>query len=324
MSKYTNSMFEEIKTSLKNNKNRDGGIYLRFEPVNTYIVRLLPNFKNFKNTILNYYFHMFNSHVDGTSINFTCPTTYKDKCTACTLRFKLYRNGGEIDKKLSAELSRKAKSLVNAYVISDPVNPQNNGKVKVIRFGKQLATKINSAIDGEDSEEFGKSIFDLSENGCNFRIKVEESSTKGENSWPTYVNSKFLSKSKIEGMTEEKMEEIYNSTFDLDTLITSIEPNKINKLIQEHFLQITPENKKASVENESVDTSSSQTEEVEDNEKEDSKDSSTSTNEESTNQTHELNKLDEKREDVLKTQESLKTESPDEIQKKIDDLLEGI
>jgi DNA-directed RNA polymerase alpha subunit len=125
-------------------------------------------------------------------------------------------------------------------------------------------------------------------------------------------------------MTEEKMEEIYNSTFDLDTLITSIEPNKINKLIQEHFLQITPENKKASVENESVDTSSSQTEEVEDNEKEDSKDSSTSTNEESTNQTHELNKLDEKREDVLKTQESLKTESPDEIQKKIDDLLEGI
>jgi hypothetical protein len=290
-------MFESIKQSLKESKNKDGGLYLRFEPVNTFLVRLLPNLKNPANTTLNYYFHMFNSHKDGSSVNFTCPTTYKERCTACSLRFKLYRNGGEIDKKLSQELSRKSKFLVNAYVISDPLNPQNNGKVKVIRYGTQLAKIINDAIDGDDAAEFGQSIFDLSENGCNLRIKVENAGD-----WPSYVTSKFLSKSKIEGMTEERMEEIYNSTNDLEALITSTDPVKIDQAIKEHFLL---ENKDSSIKNESINKPKEENEK-EENDKEDN-----------------LNmKMEEPKEN--KVDEKEQVESPADVQKKIDDLLEGI
>jgi hypothetical protein len=280
-------MFDAIKENLKNTKKRDGGLYLRFEPVNTFLVRLLPNLKNPKNSTLGYYFHMFSSHSDGTGINFTCPTTYKERCPACTLRFKLYRNGGEIDKKLSQELTRKTKYLVNAYVINDPLNPQNNGKVKIIRYGTQLAKIINSAIDGDDAEEFGGSIFDLSENGCNFRIKVETSSEKGRDKWPSYVTSKFLNKSKIEGMTDEKMDEIYNSTHDLDSLVTNSDPEKINKLIKEHFL-LEPKNPQTNKD----DLQMEDTEVLNDNKE--------------------------------KVQNEPSVESPSEIQKKIDDLLEGV
>ena len=293
MSKYTSSMFESIKQSLKESKSKDGGLYLRFEPINTYIVRLLPNLKNPANTTLSYFFHLFNSHKDGSNINFTCPTTYKERCAACSLRFKLWRNGGEIDKKMSQELSRKPKFLVNAYVINDPLNPQNNGKVKVIRYGMQLAKIINSAIDGDDAAEFGQAIFDLSENGCNFRIKVEEAGD-----WPSYVTSKFLNKSKIEGMTEEKMEEIYSSTNDLDALITSTDPVKIEETVKEHFLL---EDKESSSKNESLNKKPNKEEEKEDN----------------------LNMEMEKHEEK-EVEEKEKTESPDDAQKKIDELLEGI
>ena len=304
MSRYTSTMFEEIKDALKTSKSKDGGLYLRFEPINTFLVRLLPNFKNPKTSILGYYFHMFNSHVDGTSINFTCPTTYKERCTACNLRFKLYRAGGEIDKSLSKELSRKAKFLVNVYVINDPLNPQNNGKVKVMRYGKQLDKIISSAIDGDDAKEFGQSIFDLSENGCNLRVKVEKSSEKGQDQWPSYVSSKFLNKSKIEGMTEERMEEIYSSTNDLDSLVTATDPEKINKIIKEHFLSDTPGEVTQKVEEKAEEKDKKEEEDnipMGDSPKESSKDDDTS--------------------DDL---EENKKETPDEIQKKIDDLLEGV
>ena len=36
-------------------------------------------------------------------------------------------------------------------------NPDNNGKVKILRYGKQLQKIITEAIEGEDAEEFGDS-----------------------------------------------------------------------------------------------------------------------------------------------------------------------
>ena len=206
---------------------------------------------------------------------------------------------------MSKELSRKAKFLVNSYIINDPLNPQNNGKVKVIRYGMQLAKIINSAIDGDDAEEFGQSIFDLSENGCNFRIKVETSSESRGDKWPSYVTSKFLSKSKIEGMTEEKMEEIYSATYDLDSLVTSIEPDEINKIIKEHFLLDNKTSSTKKVEkDEEADEEIEETEEVEEKEEIDEDDDL---------------EMEDKPEKKMEAKES-----PDEIQKKIDDLLEGI
>ena len=44
---------------------------------------------------------------------------------------------------------------------------------KIVKYGKQIKTILDNAIKGEDAERFGAAVFDL-ENGCDFRIKVEE------------------------------------------------------------------------------------------------------------------------------------------------------
>ena len=56
---------------------------------------------------------------------------------------------------------RSEKWLVNVYVVNDPVNPENNGKVKILRYGKQIHNIIMDAIEGEDAADLGPRIFDL-------------------------------------------------------------------------------------------------------------------------------------------------------------------
>jgi hypothetical protein len=127
-------------------------------------------------------------------------------------------------------IKRNENWLVNAYVIKDPTNPENQGKVKIIRYGRQLAKIIDAAISGDDSDEFGPKIFDLSENGCNLKIKVE----KNEGGYATYVGSKFTSPCKIEDLGDS--DEIYASTFNLDDIFDHKTTDEIKSLLSKHFL----------------------------------------------------------------------------------------
>jgi hypothetical protein len=73
----------------------------------------------------------------------------------------------------------------------------------MLRFGKQIHKIVMEAVEGDDSDEFGARIFDLSENGCNFKVKAER---QGE--YPTYVSSRFASPSKLKGLTKDEAEDL--------------------------------------------------------------------------------------------------------------------
>jgi hypothetical protein len=98
-----------------------------------------------------------------------------------------------------------------------------------LNAGVQLQKIIQSAIDGDDSQEFGYRIFDLSENGCNLRIKVE----KNEGGYPTYVSSRFMSSSKVEGIDDA--DDIYNSVKPLDNIFQRKSYSEIKNLLDIHF-----------------------------------------------------------------------------------------
>ena len=134
--------------------------------------------------------------------------------------------------------------LYNAYVISDQTNPENNGQIKILNAGVQLQKIIQSAIDGDDSQEFGFKIFDLSENGCNLRIKVE----KNEGGYPTYVSSRFMSPSNIEGLDD--VDAVYDSVKSLDSIFQRKTYEEIKKLMDVHFFGKDEENDQS--QNESV------------------------------------------------------------------------
>jgi hypothetical protein len=233
MNNITNSMFESIKTALQ--KPSSASLtqnILKLEAGNTYVVRLLPNFKTPEKTFFHYYTVGWTSYSTGQYVSALSPTTYNERDPIVEAKYRILRSNTE-----SPELKSKAdtirrieKWLVNALIIKDPKTPENNGKVMMIRYGKQLHKIIADAIEGEDAGDFGPRIFDLSENGCNLNIKVEK-----QGDYPTYVSSKFSPPKAIEGMTPEKMAEIYKSTYDLTSVMPARSVDDLTAMLDEHF-----------------------------------------------------------------------------------------
>jgi len=234
-------MFESIKSALDSAKTKNTGssfknLFSIAKPGN-YVVRLLPNIKNPGETFLHYYHHGWNSIATGQYVSVTSPSTWGERCPISELYFKVLRGGTpDEQEKAKANLRRKENWYVNVYIVSDPVSPENNGTVKVLRFGKQLNKIIESAISGDDSAEFGAKIFDLSENGCNLRIKAELVSDKpGAPKYPTYTASKFLSPSAIDGLDEDKIQDVYESIYDLGTFVEHKTPAELQTFIDTHY-----------------------------------------------------------------------------------------
>ena len=231
MSKYTTNLFESLKETLSSKTNTDSSFkdFLKCEPDKTYVVRLLPNVEDGSKTRFHYWQHIFDSCVSGKKISILCPNTYGEKCPIDEYRSKVWASKNEKLIEQSKPLRKTEKWLYNVFVISDPTNPENNGKVKILNAGVQLQKIIQSAIDGDDSQEFGYRIFDLSENGCNLRIKVE----KNEGGYPTYVSSRFMSSSKVEGIDDA--DDIYNSVKPLDNIFQRKSYSEIKNLLDIHF-----------------------------------------------------------------------------------------
>lgn len=159
-----------------------------------------------------------------------CPNTYGEKCPIDEHRSKVWATKNQTLIDQVKPLKKSERWLYNAYVIKDPTNPSNEGSVKILNAGAQLQKVIQSAIDGDDSEDFGFRIFDLSENGCNLRIKVE----KNDGGYPSYTSSKFLTPSKIDGLTDQ--DEAYEAVKDLDSFFQRKTYAEIKEILDVHFL----------------------------------------------------------------------------------------
>ena len=234
MSNITSSMFDSIKSALAadndNNKSAIGDI-LKTPPGNTFTVRLLPYAKDPSKTFFHYYQHGWNSFATGQYTSAISLQTFGERDPIAEERYKILRTGSEEEKEKAKAIVRSEKWLVNVYVVNDPVNPENNGKVKMLRYGKQIHNIITDAIEGEDASELGPRIFDLGPNGVNFRVKVEK-----QGDFPTYVSSKFTFPSAIEGLGEDKFEDIYNNVFDLESTFTIKDYDELKAMVNEHIL----------------------------------------------------------------------------------------
>jgi hypothetical protein len=226
-------MFESIKTALTKenssgaNKQKD---FLRTEVGNTYTVRLLPNIKDPSKTFLHYYSHGWNSFSTGQLITLVSPTTWNQRDPIAEERYRVLRNGTEEEKERIKAIVRTERWLVNAYVINDPVNEENNNKVKILRFGRQLHKIIKDAMEGEEAEELGPRIFDLTPKGVNLKIKVEK-----QGDYPTYVSSKFTTPKEIEGLDDDSYDKVYKSVFDLESYISVKSYDELKDMLNAHY-----------------------------------------------------------------------------------------
>ena len=231
MSNITSSMFESIKGALASNEEKSSGPadILRTEPGNTYTVRLLPFAKDPSKTFFHYFQHGWSSFSTGQYVSAISPQTFGDRDPIAETRYKLYR-GNDEEKQMASKIIRSEKWLVNVYVVNDPVNPDNNGKVMTLRYGKQLHKVIASAIDGEDASDLGPRIFDLGPDGVNFKVIVEK-----QGDFPTYVSSKFSFPTEVKGLTDDDHEGIYNKAIELDSVFNVKGYDDLKNMVDEHI-----------------------------------------------------------------------------------------
>lgn len=232
MSTFTTSMFASIKDALQKDNKPANAVsdILRLTKGNSYVVRLVPNVANPEKTFFHFYSHGWESFATGQYISAVSPQTFGERDPIAEFRYKVNRTGNEDEKNKARSIIRSEKWLVNAYVVDDPVNPENNGKVKILRYGKQLHNIIMSAIEGEDAQELGPKIFDLTESGCSLRVKVED-----QGGYPTYVSSKFLMPGALPGVTDSSRSEIEQSVIELDQVFKIKSYDELQEVLNEHY-----------------------------------------------------------------------------------------
>ena len=234
MSTLQQSMFDKIKSAMTAQNNQGGNSrykdILKCEVGNVYTVRFIPNMEAPEKTFFHYYTHAWESFATGQYISAVSPQTWNQKDPIAEARFSLSKHGTDEEKAKASKVIRRENWLANIYVVNDPKNPENNGKLKLLRFGKQLNKIITEAITGDDADEFGPRVFDLSKDGCSLKIKVER-----QGDFPTYVSSRFASPTSIEGMTKSKQEEIFSNVSDLESVFPCKSYDDLKLVLNEHF-----------------------------------------------------------------------------------------
>ena len=143
----------------------------------------------------------------------SCLTTVNEKCPVCESNSVLWNSGIEANKKIARDRKRKLNYIANILVVSDPKNPDNEGQVRLFKFGKKIFDKISEAMNPEFEDEKPVNPFDFWE-GANFRMKI-----RNVEGYRNYDKSEFDSPSALFDGDDAKLEELWKSEFSLKEFV---------------------------------------------------------------------------------------------------------
>ena len=121
---------------------------------------------------------------------------------------KLWNSGVESDKEIARKQKRKLSYYSNIYVVEDPANPQNEGKVFLYKYGKKIFDKIMEAMQPAFQDETPVNPFDFWE-GANFKLKLR----KVDGYW-NYDKSEFADPSALFD-NDEEIEALWKTEYSL-------------------------------------------------------------------------------------------------------------
>lgn len=122
---------------------------------------------------------------------------------------RLWNSGIEADKETVRQRKRRLHYVANILVISDPANPDNEGKVFLYQFGKKIFDKVMDQLQPEFPDEKPVDPFNMWE-GSDFVLKI-----RNVEGYRNYDKSEFRSPSALYDADEGKLEEVYNKIHDL-------------------------------------------------------------------------------------------------------------
>ena len=138
-----------------------------------------------------------------------CLTTLTEKCPTCEHNSTLWNSGIEANKEIVRKQKRKLSYMANIYVVSDPSNPDNEGKIKILKFGKKIFDKLTEAMNPEFADETPINPFDFWE-GANFKLKI-----RNVEGYRNYDKSEFAAKSALLEGDDSKLEDLWKKEYSL-------------------------------------------------------------------------------------------------------------
>ena len=127
---------------------------------------------------------------------------------------ELWNSGDESLKDQVRKQKRKLSYYSNIYVVKDPSNPENEGKVFLFRYGKKIHDKIMDVVNGDELEQReGINPFDFW-SGANFKLRAKKVA-----GYPNYDSSEFQSPGTLEDLDDAQLESIWNRQHKLQELV---------------------------------------------------------------------------------------------------------
>ena len=118
-------------------------------------------------------------------------TTLGQKDPVSEFNTQLWNNGTDAGKDAARRQKRKLTYVSNIYVVKDPTNPENEGKVFLYKYGKKIFDKLTAAMQPEFEDETAIDPFDFWQ-GANFKLKA-----KNVAGYRNYDSSEFTAQSPL-------------------------------------------------------------------------------------------------------------------------------
>ena len=141
-------------------------------------------------------------------------TTLGQKDPVSEHNSELRNNGTDAGKDTARKQKRKLTYISNIYVVKDPANPENEGKVFLYKYGKKIFDKLTAAMQPEFEDEEAIDPFDFWQ-GANFKLKA-----KNVAGYRNYDSSEFASTSALLD-DDDALEAVWKKQFSLAELVAA-------------------------------------------------------------------------------------------------------
>jgi hypothetical protein len=171
------------------------------------VIRFLPAVEGDDLPWAKYWDHFFQGPTGQWYVEKSLTTLGKDDPVS-EMNSKLWNTGIESDKDIARKRKRRLHYVSNICVVSDPENPENNGKVFLYTYGAKIFEKIMNSMQPQYEDETAVNPFDLWK-GANFKMKIAQVA-----GFRNYDRSEFGG---VEALNADDtvLEDIYNKEYSL-------------------------------------------------------------------------------------------------------------
>lgn len=195
------------------------------------VIRFLPPVGDEEKNMVELHSHNFKGP-NGWFIK-NCPTTKNigKPCPVCEANKELWASNDEKLKKIASSRKRKLSYISNILIIKDPSNPENEGTVRLFKYGKKIYDKIIAAAKPVFEDDPTINAFDMWL-GADFRLKAQT-----DGSYRSYDSSEFSSPNPI-SEDDSEIEKIWNQVYPLLPLVAEDQFESYSDL-KKRFDQVT-------------------------------------------------------------------------------------